>query len=85
MNETNPQMKKHIIEIVNNQLRDNDPPETKETLLRLISAGITEKEAMELLGSVVCYEIFHVLKSKKPFNEKRYVEALKNLPSLPEE
>ena len=85
MNKTNPQIKKHIIEVVNNQLRDNDPPETNETLQRLISEGIPEKEAIELIGSVVCYEIFHVLKSNKPFNETRYVSALKKLPSLPEE
>jgi len=85
MNETNPKIKKHIIGIINNQLRDNDPPETKSTLQRLISEGIYEKDAMELIGSVLTYEMFHMLKNSETFNERRYVEALKNLPSLPEE
>jgi Fe-S cluster assembly scaffold protein SufB len=85
MEKTNPRLKKHIMEIVKNQLRDNDPPETKETLDRLISEGISKNDAMQLIASAVCYEIFHVLKSEKPSDNKRYINVLKNLPILPEE
>jgi len=35
----NPYLKEAFLEVVENQLRDNDPPETKETLTRLIAAG----------------------------------------------
>ena len=36
---TNPRLKALIIEVVDNQLRANDPPETRSTLERLIEEG----------------------------------------------
>jgi hypothetical protein len=72
-----------IIEVVENQLRDNQPPETKETLERLISMGETRENAMRYIASVLSVELFEVLKSKKPYDEKRYIKNLKALPKLP--
>jgi hypothetical protein len=69
--------------VVENQLRHLDPPATKETLDRLISEGVTEDEARRLIGCVVASEIFDVLKRKQPFNQDRYVMALRKLPELP--
>ena len=72
-----------ILDIVHNQIRDNDPPETKETLDRLIAEGISEEEATKLIACAVSTEIFHILKHQESFNEERYVKNLKNLPTLP--
>jgi hypothetical protein len=72
-----------INEIVENQLRDGTPPETKRTYDQLIAAGNSREEAMKLIGCVVKAEIFDVLKQNKPYNEQRYVAALKALPKLP--
>ena len=77
------QMRKVFLEIINNQIRDNNPPETKQTLERLISEGISEKEAMDMIGCVVISEIFDVLKNKEDFNEERYITALNKLPEQP--
>jgi hypothetical protein len=77
------QMRKIFLEIINNQIRDNNPPETKQTLERLISEGFSEKDAMDMIGCVVISEIFDVLKNKEEFNEHRYVSALNNLPEPP--
>ena len=77
------QMRKIFLEIIDNQIRDNNPPETKETLDRLISEGISEKEAKDLIGCVVISEIFDVLKNKEEFNEERYIAALDKLPDQP--
>ena len=77
------QMRKIFLEIINNQIRDNNPPETKQTLDRLISEGISEKEAMDLIGCVVISEIFDVLKNKEEYNEERYIAALNKLPEQP--
>lgn len=74
------QMRKVFLEIINNQIRDNKPPETKQTLDRLISEGISEKEAKDMIGCVVISEIFDVLKNKEDFNEQRYIAALNKLP-----
>jgi hypothetical protein len=82
--EYNPRLKAAIIQVVQNQINSNDPPETKQTLDRLISEGFSKKQAKELIGTVVVAEVFDVMKEGKPFNLKRYVNALKRLPEIPE-
>jgi hypothetical protein len=83
--EENPNLKVAILEVVDNQLKANDPPETRQTFERLISEGYSEEEAKKLIGSVVTVEIFDVLSKQEPFNPKRFVKALNNLPNLPED
>lgn len=75
---------KAILEVVDNQLRDLNPPATKETYDRLIGEGFTHDEARRLIGCVVAGEIFGILKELQPYDEGRYLTALKNLPELPE-
>ena len=67
---SNPHLKAAILQVVNNQLNDNDPPETKQTYDRLIKEGFPEKEAKRLLGCVVSAEIFDVLKNKGNYSAK---------------
>jgi hypothetical protein len=84
MNYSNQQILKHaIFETIQNQIQNNDPPETKQTLDRLLAEGFPEDEAMNLIGCVVTTEIFEVLKYQRPFNLERFVNALKRLPELP--
>ena len=79
----NPYLKSTILEVVDNQLQANDPPETCQTFDRLISEGYSEAEAKELIGCVVLSEIFNVLKKQEPFNPERFAKALSELPKLP--
>lgn len=72
-----------ILEIVQNQIRDNYPPETKETLNRLIAGGLSKEEATKLIACAVSTEVFHTLKHQEPFNAERYIKNLKRLPKLP--
>ena len=81
--EGNPRLKAAIMEVVENQIRDNSPPETLQTYQRLIREGHSEEDAKRLIGCVVSSEIFEVLKRKESFNEKRFVEALNKLPVMP--
>jgi len=81
----NPHLKATFIEIVDNQLRDNDPPETRQTLERLVSQGISEEDAKIYIAQAVCVEVYHTLKHKKPFNQERYVKNLERLPEEPTE
>jgi hypothetical protein len=76
-------VRKAILDVVENQLRNLDPPATKETLDRLISQGVEEEEARRLIGCIVASEIFDILKHKQPFDQDRYVMALRKLPQLP--
>ena len=71
------------MDIVNNQLRDNTPPETRQTLERLVADGNTLEDARRLIGCVVSTEIFDVLTQHRSFDETAYVAALQRLPILP--
>jgi len=83
--EAKPYLKSAILEVVDNQLQANDPPETRQTFDRLISEGYSEEEAKQLIGCVVTSEIFDVLKKQEPFNPERFAKALNELPKLPQD
>ena len=72
-----------IFQLINNQIRDGNPPETKQTYDRLLAEGYPEEEVMKYIGFVVSSEVFSVLKEGKTYNEERYVAALRALPRLP--
>ena len=74
-----------VMEIVKNQLRDRDPPETKAAFDRLLAEGHDEDETRRLIGCVVVTEIFDIMKSNEPFDAKRYAQALARLPKLPDD
>ena len=76
----NLRLQKAILEAVENQLRADDPPETKQTFDRLLREGYSEDDAMKLIGRAVATDIYEVLKNKTPFDKERYVKALKELP-----
>jgi hypothetical protein len=73
-----------ILEVVEKQIRQHNPPATKKTLDRLVREGISEGEARRLIGCVVASEMFDVLREQKPFDEDRFTKALEKLPALPE-
>ena len=79
----NPYLRRAILEVVENQLRDGTPPETRATLERLMAEGCSREEAVRLVACVVTSEIFDVMKNKEPYNESRYLAALRALPRLP--
>jgi hypothetical protein len=85
MEDHNPRLRAAILEAVENQLRAGDPPETRETLTRLIDEGHSEADAKVLLGQAVAVEIYCTLKEKKPFNRERFVRNLNGLPAEPRE
>ncbi len=72
-----------LFEVVENQLRDNDPPETRQTLERLVGEGFSAQEAKRLIAAVVSVEIYDILKHQQTFNQKRFIAALHKLPDMP--
>lgn len=72
-----------IVEAIENQLRDNNPPETALTLARLMKGGESREDAMRLIGCVLAVEVLEILKNDRSFDERRYVENLRRLPELP--
>ena len=80
----NPRLRAAFLETVENQLRDNDPPETRKTFDRLEQEGHSDNKAMELIAAVIAAETFWILKENQPFNHDRFVNMLNRLPKLPE-
>ena len=76
-------LRKAILEVINTQIRDNDPPETKQALIRLQDQGFSEEEALRLIGYVVASEVFSVLKENRQYDKEKYISALNYLPRLP--
>jgi hypothetical protein len=75
----NPHLKAAILEVVENQLRANNPPEVRQTFERLLAAGHSRQEAMELIGSVVVTEIWHILREEREFDREFYKSQLDQL------
>ncbi len=73
---------KAILEAVDNQLRDGEPPEAREALTRLIAEGTSEDDAKILIGRVLAGEMFEIMRDQRPHDEAKYVSGLKALPNL---
>ncbi len=82
---TNPHLRAAFLEVVNNQLRENNPPETIETLERLMAEGYSAEEAKDLIAQVVAVEAYVVMKTQTNFNRERFVRNLMALPQEPKE
>jgi len=80
----NPYLHSAILEVVENQLTGNNPPETRLTLDRLLREGHSEEDAKKLIGAVIAAEMFYVMKENRPFDHARFVAALDRLPEIPE-
>jgi len=72
-----------ILEVINNQIKDNDPPETKQAFDRLRKEGFSEEETFKLIGYVVASEVFTVLKENRSYDKIKFISALNALPKLP--
>lgn len=76
-------LRKQVFEIIDNQLKANDPPETKLTYDRLRKKGFNDYQTKQYIGQCVIVELFDVLKDGKSFDNERYVRNLQALPKEP--
>ena len=79
----NLELRDQIFQIIENQIKNNDPPETALTFNRLKTKGFDDFTVKQLIGQCVAVEIYNVMKYKKPFDEERYINNLKKLPEEP--
>lgn len=80
---TNKILQEQIFEIIKNQLKENNPPDTNITYSRLIKEGFDDFHVRQMIGQCLAIELFEIIKFKKTFNNKRYIENLKKLPKEP--
>ena len=81
--ETNENLREQIFEIIRNQLKKNDPPETKITYDRLLKKGFDDFQTRQMIGQCLAIELFDLFKFGKPYNNERYIKNLKALPKEP--
>jgi hypothetical protein len=81
--EINTKMREQIFQIIKNQIKQNNPPETKLTFDRLRKEGFSKFETNKLIGQCIAVELFNVMKYKEPFNLERYIKNLLGLPKEP--
>ena len=75
----NPRLQKLAFEVIENQIRDNDPPETKATWDRLKSAGYSDLQIKKMIGGVFVQHLYHVMKYGVPMNTEKNVQDLERL------
>jgi hypothetical protein len=75
----NLRLKRILLGIVDNQLRNNDPPITRETFERLQAEGYDAKQAKEKIAAVLAEEIYNILATQKPHDDARYEQQLRAL------
>lgn len=84
MNEqANTRLTAAILSVVDNQLLENEPPETRTTYERLVAKGYSDEEARKLIGATLSAEMYEMLKEQKEYDQERYTEALRKLPDMP--
>ncbi len=76
---SNPHLQALILEVIDNQLAENNPPATKATLERLMEAGHSEKDAMKMIGAVVAEFIYDAMKDNVAFDVERFCRRLDDL------
>lgn len=72
-----------IMKAVETQLADGDPPETAETLERLLAEGHSRDDAVRLIACVLADEMFRIMQQEQEYDRDRYVGLLQRLPRVP--
>jgi hypothetical protein len=75
----NPHLRAALLEVIENQLRASDPPETRQALERLLAAGDTREAAKAKIAAVLLEEIYDMLTKQVPFDRTRFAQRLDQL------
>ncbi len=79
INGVNPIFHVLIEGIIENQIKDGDPPEAREAFFRLQNMGLTSHAARGAIAALFIPHFTKVLREKAPFDRKMYSRRLKIL------
>lgn len=74
-----------LLEAVQNQIDADSPPAARATFNKLKLVGYPAEEALELMAQVLAHEVSAMLEADRPFDLAWYEQALRALPTLPDE
>jgi hypothetical protein len=70
---------KIMIQTVEKQISDNDPPAAREAYERLVSKGNDEETAKDMIASLIAEEIYIMMKNDQKMNLENYISRLEKL------
>ena len=76
-------MRDILFEVIEGQIKQNNPPEANETFERLKKLGYSDFDAKILIGQCLSVEMYNAMKHGETYNNSRYVKNLQNLPKSP--
>ena len=65
-----------MLDTVLNQLETGDPPEAKKTFDRLVAAGQSKNQALQLMAGALRVEMNRMLTESTPFDNQKYAALL---------
>lgn len=71
---------KIMIQTVEKQISDNDPPAARQAFERLVKNGTDEETAKDMIASIIAEEIYVMMKNDKKINLENYIKRLEKLP-----
>ncbi len=74
-----------LLQAIENQIEAGEPPATQATLNKLTLVGYPREESLQLMALVLAHEIQAMLRDERPFDQAWYEQALRALPTLPDE
>ncbi|MEJ6818074.1 MULTISPECIES: hypothetical protein [Pseudomonas] len=74
-----------LIEAIENQIENDNPPAAKATFNKLTLVGFERDKILNLMAHVLAYEIDAMLDEDRAFDTEWYEAALRALPELPPE
>lgn len=78
-------LRQALFSAVKEQIDGNNPPEVRQTRDRLLKTGYCDDDIMQMLTTVLLYEMHAIMTQGRPFDPDSYNRALHNLPQLPDD
>lgn len=72
-----------FLNTVQQQIASGDPPIVRETRDRLVSQGLSENEASQMIAIVLRNEMKQMISESRSFDDVRFAGLLHQLPTLP--
>ncbi len=74
-----PSLQRVMVGLVEQQLRDDDPPETRQTFDRLRTPGYPEQTAVRMIAIVLLDEIEDMMREQRAFDREHFRVLLRQM------
>lgn len=74
-----------LVQAIENQLESGEPAFAVAVLNKLTLVGYEREEIVQMMAMVLAHEVDAMLREDRPFDAEGYEQALRALPTLPEE